>query len=225
MKCASLKIQKQWDRHRRKWRRCERCGLSDSATTKVFGKGSLPADILFIGEGPGKTEDLLGKPFLGLSGKILKAWLRELNGRHSWCITNLVACRPCDERGARNRIPHGYEVRKCNERLRDIQALAQPRLVVLLGQSAATYYDPVNWNVPTLTRYHPSYILRQGGTTTQVNKRMVEVLLTGTRTHLEGAHAQDRKNPKAVLEKDSKKPYGSGRKKYTAKPKPLSRKV
>jgi uracil-DNA glycosylase family 4 len=225
MKCASRKLQEKWNKHRKRWKKCHRCVLANTATLRVFGRGSLPADILFIGEGPGKTEDVLGKPFLGKSGKVLDSWLRELGGKYSWCLTNLVACRACDQHGAPNRAPTTFEAGQCRDRVRRMQSLVQPRLVVLLGRTASIHYDPENWNTPTLSLYHPSYILRQGGVTSAVNKGTVETLLAGTRTHLESAHVQGHTNPKAVLEYDSKAPYGARRNAYVAKPRPLSRKA
>ncbi|MGI0088763.1 MAG: uracil-DNA glycosylase family protein, partial [Nitrosopumilaceae archaeon] len=90
---------------------CVKCNLSNSRTNAVPGKGNPKAEILFIGEAPGRTEDLKGEPFVGSAGKILSEVLEESGlSRDGVFITNVVKCRPPD-----NRLPLVQEKEACHE--------------------------------------------------------------------------------------------------------------
>jgi len=110
---------------------CERCpALRDARTQIVEGVGPIDADLLFVGEGPGATEDEQGEPFVGRSGDVLDSALSEAGlDRGDVRITNCVRCRPPD-----NRDPHAAELSNCRGYLEaEIERLA-PALIVTLGK-------------------------------------------------------------------------------------------
>jgi len=133
----------------------------------VLGRGIIPAPLLFVGEAPGKSEDLRGEAFVGPSGRLLNQAMRDAAAIigcaiPTFYITNVVACRPCDVRGGPNRQPLPDEVVCCRPRLADTVALVKPDVVALLGRVAETEAKAVCPDGVGL--YHPAYILRRGGT-------------------------------------------------------------
>ncbi|MHA1451135.1 MAG: uracil-DNA glycosylase [Candidatus Hodarchaeales archaeon] len=111
---------------------CMRCELYKSRTKTVFGEGPSPADILLIGEAPGKEEDLTGRPFVGKAGKILDDIL-EMTGlkRESLYITSVLKCRPPG-----NRKPLDHEIIACQVFINNQIRIIQPRIIVLMGNTA-----------------------------------------------------------------------------------------
>ena len=112
---------------------CQRCPeLCKSRTQVVFGVGNEKADVLLIGEAPGKSEDQKGIPFCGMSGKILDQLLATINlAREDIFITNTILCRPED-----NRNPTAEEVNNCRERLDQLLKIMQPKVIVTIGNFA-----------------------------------------------------------------------------------------
>lgn len=140
--------------------KCKRCGLYRFRHNIVPGRGIIPAIILFIGEGPGKSEDLLGEAFVGRAGKVLNELISGA-GIISYYITNIVLCRPTDGFQGDNRIPEQEEVLACTNNVMKIVKLVHPELVVLLGKVAQKYYGK---EFPeALHLQHPSFLARQGG--------------------------------------------------------------
>ncbi len=114
------------------------CTLKDTATQAVPGDGSANADIMFIGEAPGKKEDSEGKPFIGASGKFLSEMLATINlKRENIYITNIVKYRPPD-----NRDPFPEEVLACEEWLHKQIKIIQPKVIVTLGRHAMEHFLP-----------------------------------------------------------------------------------
>lgn len=114
------------------------CGLKDQATQAVPGEGNPDADILFIGEAPGKKEDELGVPFVGASGKFLSEMLATINlKREDIYITNIVKYRPPD-----NRDPLPEEVLACEPWLHEQIKIIQPKMIVTLGRHAMEHFIP-----------------------------------------------------------------------------------
>jgi uracil-DNA glycosylase family 4 len=112
---------------------CVRCALSRGRTQVVPGSGDLRARLMLVGEAPGATEDELGEPFVGRAGKVLDAALSDAGlARGEVWIANAVRCRPPD-----NRAPTPGEVAACSFQLDAELAAVAPRVVVLLGISAA----------------------------------------------------------------------------------------
>lgn len=113
---------------------CEKCDLCKTRTQVVFGSGNPEAEVLFIGEAPGKNEDEQGLPFVGRSGQLLDQYLAaiHLNRKENIFITNIVKCRPPE-----NRDPLPNEWAACLPWLREQFACMNPKIVVCLGRIAA----------------------------------------------------------------------------------------
>ena len=152
---------------------CTRCPLADGRTQVVFGVGDPSADLMFVGEAPGREEDLRGEPFVGRSGQLLDRLLAEELGldRSRVYIANVVKCRPPD-----NRDPRPDEIAACRPWLAGQIDQISPRVVVTLGNFAtrllldtdqgitrlrgASYPMGDTTLVPT---FHPAAALRGGG--------------------------------------------------------------
>ena len=148
---------------------CQKCPLSQTRKKFVFGVGNPKADIVFVGEAPGKQEDLQGIPFVGRAGKLLDKILAAIKlTRNDVYICNIVKCRPPN-----NRDPLPSEVEKCEPYLIKQLHLISPKLIVALGRIAActmlntkeslknlrnqifTYAQ-----IDLLVTYHPAALLR-----------------------------------------------------------------
>lgn len=118
--------------------KCTRCPLSLTRTNAVPGEGAPDARVVIIGEGPGRNEDLQGRPFVGAAGKQLDELLRHAGlSRGEVYITNVVKCRPPE-----NRRPTGAEADACQPYLDRQLGLLRPKVVVLLGDSALKRFLP-----------------------------------------------------------------------------------
>jgi uracil-DNA glycosylase len=118
--------------------RCTRCDLSLHRTQVVPGDGDPRASLFFLGEAPGATEDRLGIPFVGASGRLLDAMLAGAGLRRpDVFIANVGRCRPPE-----NRNPRAREVAACSGWLARQLALVRPRVVVPLGRFALHYFLP-----------------------------------------------------------------------------------
>jgi uracil-DNA glycosylase family 4 len=131
----------------------------------VVGRGTVPADVLFLGEGPGKSEDLLGEPFVGPSGRLLDALVRDATALSRctvrYYITNVVLCHPTDTFAGDNRQPTAGEVLACTSNVMHIYRKVQPRVVVFVGKVAEQFYrKEFRGGIRIL---HPAFILRSGG--------------------------------------------------------------
>jgi uracil-DNA glycosylase family 4 len=121
-----------------KWAAQNTCSLKQTATQAVFGDGSPSADIVFIGEAPGKSEDQTGVPFVGAAGKFLAEMLGEIHlKREDIYITNIVKYRPPD-----NRDPELSEKEACAPWLHEELNLIKPKLIVFLGRHSMSNFFP-----------------------------------------------------------------------------------
>ncbi len=113
---------------------CQNCSLSNTRTNVVFGEGVWGAEILFIGEAPGKSEDEQGLPFIGRSGKLMDTFLDSigLSRQKNIFIANIVKCRPPE-----NRDPSPQERKACLPWLMHQINLLQPKIVVCVGRISA----------------------------------------------------------------------------------------
>jgi len=106
--------------------------LCTSRKNAVPGKGNHNADIVFIGEAPGKNEDECGEPFIGTAGKKLNNALKNAGlERSDVYITNIVKCRP-----PKNRIPNDVEKMMCSDYLENELSIIKPKIICLLGNTA-----------------------------------------------------------------------------------------
>lgn len=153
---------------------CTKCRLSKKRTQVVPGIGPCSSGIVFIGEGPGKDEDLKGQPFVGRAGKVLDEALESAGSDRSRVfITNLVKCRPPG-----NRRPRKDEIRTCSVYLNSELEEIDPKLICALGQTVGNnllgnrekmpalmrgdWIVPVaGRNVKLIVAYHPAACLYQ----------------------------------------------------------------
>ena len=113
---------------------CTKCDLAKTRHTVVFGEGSLSADIMFIGEGPGQKEDEQARPFVGPAGQLLDNMLLDIGiNRKDIYIANIVKCRP-----PKNRDPFFEEQQACLPYLRKQVAIIRPKMLICLGRIAAS---------------------------------------------------------------------------------------
>lgn len=125
---------------------CTKCSLSKTRTNAVPGKGNPKAEILFIGEAPGRNEDLQGEPFVGSAGKILSEVLESAGlSRDDIYITNVVKCRPPN-----NRIPLQEEKDACSQYLAKELEIIKPKIICIMGNTA--YGSLLNGNSITKNR-------------------------------------------------------------------------
>lgn len=147
---------------------CKLCSLHETRSNIVWirGTSTKDVDILFVGEAPGRDEDMQGKPFVGRAGRILDKWIEEAK-LTNYAIVNIVKCRPPG-----NRVPSKTEIKICLPHfVRQLQEL-KPKLIVALGRTAMSTLinrTEVLSNVGKIfpSRYgnvivfpHPSFILR-----------------------------------------------------------------
>lgn len=104
----------------------------------MLARGDIPCDILFIGEAPGPSEDVIGVPFVGPAGKLLDQIIVQGVGNPSWRIafTNLVCCIPLNEAKNKFNEPPKYAIDSCEDRLVEFVQLCKPKLIVLVGKLA-----------------------------------------------------------------------------------------
>ena len=114
---------------------CKKCGLWKNRKNPVPGEGDLNAPIVFIGEAPGRWEDMESKPFVGSAGELLNRILRKAGlSRGSIYITNLVKCRPPG-----NRDPHISEIESCSPYLDQQLDIIKPKIILTLGRHSTSY--------------------------------------------------------------------------------------
>lgn len=149
---------------------CTRCPLAYAGRHAiVFGDGDPNARILFVGEGPGADEDASGLPFVGKAGQLLNNMIGAMGlSREQVYIANIVKCRP-----PQNRAPEPVEANTCSQFLLQQMDVVQPKVVVALGATAATYLLGVKQSLSSLrgrwhscrgaklvVTYHPAFLLR-----------------------------------------------------------------
>lgn len=148
--------------------RCRKCELFKDRTNAVPGEGNPHTGILIIGEAPGKSEDIQGRPFVGRAGKVLTEILTEAGiEREDVFITNIIKCRPPG-----NRVPKQKEVEACRDFLHRQVELIEPALLVALGQSAFRTLTGIKGKMEdhhgkiydyagcrTLVTYHPAGVI------------------------------------------------------------------
>ena len=164
---------------------CELCPLYATRTNVVFGSGNPNADLMFVGEAPGRDEDLKGLPFVGRAGQLLTKIIEAMGlRREDVYIANLLKCRPPE-----NRNPLPLEAERCRPYLERQIALIQPKAVVALGSYAAAALlnsreriSKLRGNfhalggVQVMPTYHPAYLLRNPGGKRYVWEDMQKVM-------------------------------------------------
>jgi DNA polymerase len=150
-------------------RGCTRCRLHEGRTKSVFARGNPHAALAFVGEGPGRDEDLQGAPFVGAAGQLLDKIIAAMGLTiDDVYICNVVKCRPPN-----NRVPAPDEMGSCGPYLVNQLGMVRPQWIVALGKTAASYLlDSTEsmtrlrgtWHtwqgIPLLATWHPAYLLR-----------------------------------------------------------------
>jgi len=164
---------------------CTRCKLHRGRTKLVFGDGNPKADLVFVGEGPGRDEDAQGLPFVGRAGKLLTQMIEAMGlQRQDVYICNVVKCRPPE-----NRTPEKDEVETCSPfLLRQLDAIS-PKVIVCLGSVAAQTLLETNRGIShfrgqwlefrgrkLMATYHPAYLLRNPSAKGEVWKDLQKVM-------------------------------------------------
>lgn len=148
---------------------CRRCPLCETRKNLVFGSGSSRAKLLFVGEAPGRDEDIQGEPFVGEAGQLLTKMIQAMGyERGEVYICNVLKCRPPE-----NRNPAPDEIARCEPfLLRQVQTIA-PKAIVALGTFAAQTLlgskEPISrlrgkfhdyHGIALMPTFHPAFLLR-----------------------------------------------------------------
>ncbi len=164
---------------------CTRCKLHRGRNKLVFGDGNPNAQLVFVGEGPGRDEDAQGLPFVGRAGKLLNQMIEAMGlQRKDVYICNIVKCRPPE-----NRAPEKDEVEICSPFLfRQLDTIA-PKVIVCLGSVAAQTLLETNRGISQfrgqwldfrgrklMATYHPAYLLRNPSAKGEVWKDLQKVM-------------------------------------------------
>ena len=164
---------------------CTRCKLHKGRTNIVFGVGSLKAQLVFVGEGPGRDEDIKGEPFVGRAGKLLTQMIEAMGlRREDVYICNVVKCRPPE-----NRLPEKDEITTCSPFLfRQIDVI-RPKVICCLGSCASQTLLQTTQGISRfrgewfdfrgsklIATYHPAYLLRNPNAKGEVWKDLQKVM-------------------------------------------------
>jgi uracil-DNA glycosylase len=164
---------------------CTRCKLSKGRTKIVFGAGSPKARLMFVGEGPGRDEDLSGEPFVGRAGKLLTDMIKAMGlQREDVYIANIVKCRPPE-----NRQPEHDEVEACSPFLMRQIDVIRPQVICTLGNTPTQTLLQTTQGISKfrgqwfdfrdtrlLPTYHPAYLLRNPAAKADVWKDLQKVM-------------------------------------------------
>jgi DNA polymerase len=148
---------------------CTKCRLAGTRTNVVFGVGSPSADLMFIGEAPGRDEDLQAEPFVGRAGQLLTDIIKAMKlSREQVYIANVIKCRPPE-----NRNPEPDELDACRPFIRRQVELIQPKVIVTLGKFGLQSLTEKAYGISSvrgqwleydgiklMPTYHPAYLLR-----------------------------------------------------------------
>ena len=148
---------------------CSLCRLSQGRKNIVFGEGNPEAELMFIGEGPGRDEDIKARPFVGEAGKVLTSLISKMGfRREDVYIANIVKCRP-----PMNRNPEEDEIDLCLPFLKRQIDIIRPRVIMCLGRIASHALigtkTPISRlrgqfymynDIPVMPTFHPAYLMR-----------------------------------------------------------------
>ena len=164
---------------------CTRCKLHKGRTKIVFGVGNPKAELVFVGEGPGRDEDAQGEPFVGRAGKLLTQMIEAMGlRREDVYIANVVKCRPPE-----NRLPEKDEIETCSPFLMRQLAVIQPKVICCLGSCSSQTLLQTSQGISRfrgewfdfrgsklIATYHPAYLLRNPAAKSEVWKDLQKVM-------------------------------------------------
>jgi len=152
-----------YQRYVARWKNCRRCLLCSQRRRIVLARGRVPAPILFVGEAPGSSEDVLGRPFVGPAGHLLDSIIGQaLDGQYDYALTNLVACYPREAKAVGVNEPPSEAIEACQPRLAEFIGICRPQVIVCVGDLASKNLKlPSRGQGPTVVGItHPAAILR-----------------------------------------------------------------
>ncbi len=176
---------------------CKLCQLCETRTNAVPGSGNIEdPSVVFVGEGPGRNEDLKGEPFVGSGGKLLDELLKNAGlDRKRVYITNIVKCRP-----PKNRKPKPDEIQTCTSTYLEKQIeILKPKLICSLGATALQYFTgekkmgsnhgkllkALKSDIPVLATYHPASVFRNRSLKNLLQSDLIKIRdLTGQKEAL-----------------------------------------
>lgn len=197
----------QWDvqNHINKWNGCKLCplGCQPELANYVFYRGHVPAEVVFIGEAPGSSENGTGFPFAnpsaagGVFDTILEGILQQFP-KLTWSVTNSVLCFPVNRNPQKKgdfRTPTNEEIKACSPRLMEFLRLCEPRLIVVMGQVAEKAINMITMGFgvyeksnPRIIKIpHPSWMQRdEGRVDTELEIKRAVLNVTGVIRSLKG---------------------------------------
>lgn len=150
--------------HVSRWRNCDQCELCSRRKRVVLYRGTIPAPVLFVGEAPGNSEDVIGQPFVGDAGQLLdKIIVQSGLGKEHHGFANVIACIPKDESNTKVTDPPKFAIEACKERLAEIIQIARPRAIIWVGAVAKKHGPksiPATLDFLQCDIIHPAAILR-----------------------------------------------------------------
>jgi len=164
---------------------CTKCRLAKTRTNVVYGVGNPDADLMFIGEAPGRDEDVKGEPFVGRAGQLLTDIIKAMKlTRDDVYIANVIKCRPPE-----NRNPEPDELEQCRPFIRRQIELIKPKVIVTLGRFALQSLTEKGYaisaargqwmeydGIKVMPTYHPAYLLRNPAAKKEVWADMKKVM-------------------------------------------------
>ena len=155
---------------------CTKCELSQTRNNSVAGKGNFKADVIFVGEAPGKNEDLKGEPFIGIAGKKLSIALESAGiTREEVYITNIVKCRT-----PKNRVPTPIERETCQNYLKKEIEIIEPKIICILGNTAFSSLldgkEITKFRGKVVSKNNQLYFLTVHPAATIYNQKLISVL-------------------------------------------------
>jgi uracil-DNA glycosylase family 4 len=164
---------------------CTRCKLHKARTNIVFGVGNPKAQLVFVGEGPGRDEDEQGEPFVGRAGKLLTSMIEAMGLKRSDVyICNVVKCRPPE-----NRLPEKDEIATCSPYLFRQLGVIAPKVICALGSCSAQTLLQTTQGISRfrgewfdyhgskfIATYHPAYLLRNPPAKGEVWKDLKKIM-------------------------------------------------
>jgi DNA polymerase len=164
---------------------CQKCRLSGTRTQVVWGVGNPNADLMFVGEAPGRDEDIQGEPFVGRAGQLLTDIIKAMKlTRDDVYIANVIKCRPPE-----NRNPEPDELDACRPYIRRQVELIQPKVIVALGRYGLQSLTEKAYSITSvrgswldyngiklMPTYHPAYLLRNPAAKKEVWADMKKVM-------------------------------------------------
>lgn len=164
-----------YQQHVDKWKACTRCELKDQRSRVVHARGKVPCSVMFVGESPGESEDVIGQPFVGPAGKLLDWIIAQAWDGYSfpYLMTNLVGCFPREGKKTGDHAPPDQSIKACRPRLAELVKISRPDLVVTVGALATKWVGKFREEIgigsitsqegntrTTLDLPHPAFLIR-----------------------------------------------------------------